>query len=136
VLDYPISDFVWRGLRDALLKMAELQFAAGAKQVLPLHKDAPLVNSFADAKAVINALPMQALRMQVVSAHVMGGCAMGENAEHCVSDSWGRLRGYRNISIHDGSLFPTSLGVNPQLTIYGLIWRLAERLSVDLKKTI
>ncbi len=133
VLDYPISDFIWRGLKDALLKMAELQFAAGARQVLPLHKDAVFTNSWVEAREAIKQLPMKALRMQVVSAHVMGGCAMGENDQHCVTDSWGRLRGYKNVSVHDGSLFPTSLGVNPQLTIYGLIWRLAERLASRLK---
>lgn len=45
VLDYPISDYLWQGMRKALLSMAELQFAAGAKQVLPIHHDASLYNS-------------------------------------------------------------------------------------------
>lgn len=135
VIDYPISDYIWRGLQDALLSMAELQFAAGAEAVLPLHKDAQMYHSWRDARIAINALPMKALRMQVVSAHVMGGCAMGENDEHCVTDSWGRLRGYDNVSVHDGSLFPTSLGVNPQYTIYGLTLRLSEALVQRLKPT-
>jgi choline dehydrogenase-like flavoprotein len=28
--------------------------------------------------------------------------------------------------VHDGSLFPTSLGANPQLSIYGIVNRLAQ----------
>jgi choline dehydrogenase-like flavoprotein len=36
------------------------------------------------------------------------------------------------LSVHDGSLFPTSLGVNPQLSIYGLVNQLASRLAREL----
>ncbi|HXD06653.1 MAG TPA: GMC oxidoreductase, partial [Burkholderiaceae bacterium] len=37
-----------------------------------------------------------------------------------------------NLSVHDGSLFPTSLGANPQLSIYGLVNRLATGLAKRL----
>jgi len=33
-----------------------------------------------------------------------------------------------NLSVHDGSLFPTSIGANPQLSIYGLVNKLATGL--------
>ena len=33
-----------------------------------------------------------------------------------------------NVSVHDGSLFPTSIGANPQLSIYGLVNKLATGL--------
>jgi hypothetical protein len=39
-LDYPISDYLWEGMRRALLTMAEIQFAANASTVLALHEDA------------------------------------------------------------------------------------------------
>ncbi|MGV8657484.1 GMC oxidoreductase [Pseudomonas aeruginosa] len=35
----------------------------------------------------------------------------------------------RNLSIHDGSLFPTSIGANPQLSVYGLTAQLASALA-------
>ena len=38
VLDYPLTDFVMAGARRAMLAMAEIQFAAGARQVLPVHE--------------------------------------------------------------------------------------------------
>ena len=31
-------------------------------------------------------------------------------------------------SVHDGSLFPTSVGANPQLSVYGVVNRLAQGL--------
>ncbi|MBJ7469581.1 MAG: hypothetical protein JHD06_12320, partial [Rhodoferax sp.] len=37
-----------------------------------------------------------------------------------------------NLSIHDGSLFPTSIGANPQLSIYGNVNRLAQGLAKRL----
>jgi choline dehydrogenase-like flavoprotein len=37
-----------------------------------------------------------------------------------------------NLSVHDGSLFPTSVGANPQLSIYGIVNRLAQGLTREL----
>ena len=37
-----------------------------------------------------------------------------------------------NLSVHDGSLFPTSIGANPQLSIYGIVNRLAQSLAREL----
>jgi choline dehydrogenase-like flavoprotein len=34
--------------------------------------------------------------------------------------------------VHDGSLFPTSIGANPQLSIYGITARLASGLAQAL----
>jgi choline dehydrogenase-like flavoprotein len=34
--------------------------------------------------------------------------------------------------VHDGSLFPTSIGANPQLSIYGITARLAANLAQAL----
>lgn len=128
VLDYPISDYLWQGMRQALLAMAQLQFAAGAKQVLPIHHDATLYSSWAEAKAAIQQLPMQKLRQTVVSAHVMGGCNMSADATQGVVDQNGRHHQQQNLSVFDGSILPTSLGANPQLTIYALIWRNCQQL--------
>ncbi|PHN02361.1 GMC oxidoreductase [Flavilitoribacter nigricans] len=49
--------------------------------------------------------------------HNMGGCSMGENAKSGVVDSYGRVFGYDNFLILDGSIMPCSLGPNPALTI-------------------
>jgi choline dehydrogenase-like flavoprotein len=37
-----------------------------------------------------------------------------------------------NLSIHDGSIFPTSIGANPQLSIYGTVNRLAQGFAKRL----
>jgi choline dehydrogenase-like flavoprotein len=137
VLDYPIGDYLWDGARRALLSMAEIQFAAGARTVMPVHEAAGEYTSWTQAKAAIAALPFKLLATRVVSAHVMGGCAMSADERLGVTDADGRYRGLRNVSVHDGSLFPTSIGANPQLSVYGVVARLASGLAqrLDALKT-
>ena len=134
VLDYPLTEYLWHGMRRALLSMAELQFAAGARQVMPIHHDASLYRSWAEAKVAIAQLPMQILRQTIVSAHVMGGCNMSSSAQRGVVDPYGRHNQLNNLSVFDGSVLPTSLGVNPQLTIYALVWRNCEQLITELSR--
>jgi len=131
-LDYALTAFVMDGARRALLSMAELQFAAGAKQVCTGHEMAPDYFSWADARAGIVRLPMQPLLTKVVSAHVMGGCGMAADAARGVVQPDGIHWQIGNLSVHDGSLFPTSIGANPQLSIYGLTNKLATQLAQRL----
>jgi choline dehydrogenase-like flavoprotein len=132
VLDYPLTDFVMEGARRALLAMAEIQFAAGARQVLPVHELAQPYESWAQARDAIHALPMEPLLTKVVSAHVMGGCGMAAGADQGVTRPDGGHWQLENLSIHDGSIFPTSIGANPQLSIYGIVNRLAQALAKRL----
>jgi choline dehydrogenase-like flavoprotein len=132
VLDYPLNDFLWDGARRALLTMAEVQFAAGAKAVQPAHESAPPYASWDEAKRGIAALPQGLHMTRVASAHVMGGCTMAGDERRGVTAPDGRYRGLANLSVHDGSLFPTSIGANPQLSIYGITARLASGLAQTL----
>ncbi|MET0855369.1 MAG: GMC family oxidoreductase, partial [Telluria sp.] len=59
----------------------------------------------------------------------MGGCGMSPDPRLGVTGPDGRYHGVRNLSVHDGSLFPTSIGANPQLTIYAVTARLADALA-------
>lgn len=52
-----------------------------------------------------------------LTAHFMGGCAIGESAETGVVDPYQRLYGHPGLHIADGSTITANLGVNPSLTI-------------------
>lgn len=134
VLDYPLTDFVMDGARRALLSMMEIQFAAGAAKVLPLHEMARTYTTWAEAKGAVNALPMKPLLTKIVSAHVMGGCGLASTEKQGVTRPDGLHWQIENLSIHDGSLFPTSIGANPQLSVYGVVNRLAQGLAKNLTK--
>jgi choline dehydrogenase-like flavoprotein len=133
VLDYRMTDYTWDGIRRAFHSMAEIQFAAGAKAVLPLHADADYVKNWRQAREMIDGLDLALYRTRLGSAHVMGGCAMSEDPRLGVTDSLGRHHQLENLSIQDGSLFPTSIGANPQLSIYALAAKLATHLAGRLK---
>ncbi|APC22668.1 MULTISPECIES: GMC family oxidoreductase [Pseudomonas] len=133
VLDYQVSPYAWDGLRRAFHSMAEIQFAGGAKAVKPLHSDARFAKSLDEVRAQIDGLDLALYRTRLGSAHVMGGCAMGEDPKTAVTDSLGRHHQLHNLSVHDGSLFPTSIGANPQLSVYGLTAQLASALAERLK---
>ena len=132
LLDYPLTDYVMDGARRALLSMMEIQFAAGALKVLPLHEMAQPYTTWTQAKDAVSALPMTPLLTKVVSAHVMGGCGMAGGEKLGVVRPDGVHWQIDNLSIHDGSLFPTSIGANPQLSIYGAVNRLAQGLAKKL----
>ncbi|MCU0919801.1 MAG: GMC family oxidoreductase [Burkholderiaceae bacterium] len=133
LLDYELSDYVWDGVKRAWLSMAELQFAAGARQVRVAHLDARYVDSWAEAKKQIGELPLKKFRTSLFTAHLMGGCTMSQNPKRGVVDSRGRHHQIANLSVMDGSVFPTSLGVNPQLSIFGLTAQNATALAKELK---
>ena len=132
VLDYPLNQFVFDGARRALLSMAEIQFAAGAREVTPTHQLAVPYRSWAEARTAIQALPMKPHLTRVVSAHVMGGCGMAGTPELGVVRPDGRHWQLTNMSVLDGSIFPTSIGANPQLSVYGLVNKLATQLAREL----
>jgi len=51
------------------------------------------------------------------TAHFVGGCVIGDNAEHGVIDPYHRVYNYPTLHIVDGSTITANLGVNPSLTI-------------------
>jgi choline dehydrogenase-like flavoprotein len=132
VLDYPLNDYVMQGARRAFLSMAEIQFAAGARSVAPVHELAGSYANWAQARDGIHALAMKPLLTRVVSAHVMGGCAMAGSEKQGVVRADGVHWQVENLSVHDGSVFPTSIGANPQLSVYGLVNKLATGLAKRL----
>ena len=54
------------------------------------------------------------------TAHILGGCAMGKDAESGVIDHQCRVFGYEGMYVIDGSMIGANLGVNPSLTITAL----------------
>lgn len=131
ILDYDMTDYVWDGARRAYLSMVEAQFAAGARAVRPAHLDAPYYKSWGEARKAIAELPMKKFRAALFTAHLMGGCAMSENPSRGVVNSRGKHHQITNLSVMDGSVFPTSIGANPQHSIYALA---AQNASALLKE--
>jgi cholesterol oxidase len=54
------------------------------------------------------------------TAHILGGCIMGQSPDEGVVDQQGRVFGYKDLYIVDGSVVPANLNANPALTITAL----------------
>jgi choline dehydrogenase-like flavoprotein len=132
VLDYPINDFLLEGVKRAWKVMLEMQFETGCTSARPAHKQARHYSSWKEAEAAVEELEIVPHKVTVGSAHVMGGAAMGDDPAISVTDCNGKFHHLDNLYVMDGSLFPTSIGANPQLSIYGLTYKLASKLADEL----
>ena len=129
VLDYPVNGFLLEGVKRAWEVMLEMQFATGCTSARPAHKQARHYSTWKEAKAAIAELEIAPHKVTVGSAHVMGGSAMGDDPTISVTDCNGKFHHLDDLYVMDGSLFPTSIGANPQLSIYGLTYKLASQLA-------
>jgi len=71
----------------------------------------------------------EAITATPTTAHILGGCVIGQSREEGVIDSEQRVFGYENLYICDGSAISSNPGVNPALTITAMTERVMSRIS-------
>jgi choline dehydrogenase-like flavoprotein len=101
--------------------VARLTYATGMhEQVAVAFYAGQLTAMLRAAGATVAAAVPESLGQQSAiphGAHVMGGMRMGTDPRTSVTDAHGIVRGTDNVLVADGSVFPTSGGHNPTLTI-------------------
>ena len=90
------------------------------KSVITSHRDVPEIGTKADIPKLKDAVRENPNDLMLGSAHPQGGNRMGNNEDECVVDSDCKVFGFDNLYVCDASVFPTALGVNPQLTVMAL----------------
>jgi cholesterol oxidase len=93
----------------------------------------PIANEIAERLATkMDGIPLslfaEAAFNASTTAHILGGCCMGESPDKGVVDFKGEVFGYPNLFIADGSVVPANLGVNPSLTITALAEYIMEQM--------
>lgn len=109
-----------------LQTMGEAFFAAGAREVF-----APILGQEGLTPDEFRAMQFDrvpALRLECSSQHPLGSARMGIEPSRSVVDMDGRAWDVEGLWVADGSIVPTSLGVNPQLTIMTIATRIAHRM--------
>ncbi len=99
-------------------RLRDLARAAGAKEVW-----SAAAFELADAGSAMKG-----------SAHFHGTCRMGDDSQRSVVDRWCRSHDVENLWIVDGSVFPTSGGYNPTLTILANAYRVADHFVREVKR--
>lgn len=115
----------WIGLSQVLTRLGQAMFAAGAQKVFPGISGHEGWTSADQVQEFWNKpLPKRATNLMTI--HLFSSCPPGEHRDACAVDSYGRVRGVENLFVADGSLIPEAPGVNPQMTIMALAFRVAE----------
>ncbi len=112
-------------LRSGLGRLALLMLEAGAEEVYPAFRDAPLVHDRASLGEMQQRFA--ASKASVMTVHLCSTVPLGENRSKCGANSFGRVHGATNVYVNDASLLPTAPGVNPQATVMAFTIRNARR---------
>jgi choline dehydrogenase-like flavoprotein len=113
----PITDL--RKVKDGIKQACRIQLAAGAKRVLPATFT-PCAFFNADQLDALDELIVETDDVSLGSAHLQGGNPMSDDQEIGAVDMQFRVYGYENLFVCDASVFPTSVQVEPQLSVMGL----------------
>jgi choline dehydrogenase-like flavoprotein len=113
LLRYELGDEDVVNLSNGLARLAAMLLAAGAEEVLPSVQGMAPIRTQRDAiRWLDERLPRKALGLTTV--HAFSSCPIGERADRCAADSYGKVRGWANLHVNDASMLPDSPGVNPQ----------------------
>ena len=116
-------------LRSGLGRLALLMLEAGANEVYPSFRNAPLVTD----RASLGEMQQQfaASKASVMTVHLCSTVPLGEDRSRCGANSFGLVYGTDSVYVNDASLLPTAPGVNPQATVMALAIRNARQFIAD-----
>jgi choline dehydrogenase-like flavoprotein len=111
-------------------RAAELLYAAGAREVYPQISGVPIIPR--ERIAALESSPPRPRHLRLEAFHPLGTARMDADAARGVVDERGTVHGYEGLHVVDGSLFPSSIGVNPMMTIIAMAARVSRGLADTL----
>jgi choline dehydrogenase-like flavoprotein len=121
IVTYSLSEADLSRLARGLVHLGELLLAAGASELHPSVAGGRIVRRLDEMGAWWDQVTRA--RANLMTVHLTSSIRMGENAARTGADSFGRVWGYRNLRVNDGSLIPDAPGVNPQAAIMAIATR-------------
>jgi hypothetical protein len=106
--------------------LCEVYRAAGARELLVPVRGLPRLRP--DDLAPLRDARIRAADLELMAFHPLGTARAGADPRTAVVDGDLRMHGVEGLHVADASAVPTSLGVNPQITIMALATRLAYHL--------
>ena len=128
VITYQMNDHDLKNVSAGMALVAEVLLAAGADEVS---------TNIAELPAVYDAGGLEKLRrgkwrpdaLKLSAFHPMGTARMGMDPSSSVVDPAQRVHGVDGLMVADASVFPSCIGVNPQMTIMAFAARAADMLA-------
>jgi choline dehydrogenase-like flavoprotein len=113
--------------------LGRVYFAAGAKRLYAPIFGHEIINNEDELMTMATA-KLKARDIELSAYHPLGTCRIGADPRTSVINDQHETHEIRNLFIVDGSSVPTSLGVNPQITIMAMATRFAELLNERMQK--
>ena len=126
-ITYRLTDDDAARLTFGIARAAELFYAAGAREVYPQIAGIPMIpkNRITD----LEASPPAAGALRLEAFHPMGTARMDADPGAGVVATDGAVHGAEGLYVADGSLLPSSIGVNPMMTIIAMASRVGRQLA-------
>ena len=114
-MTYDVVDEDVRVHKKGIIQIAEIYFAAGAVEVHPGIIGGGVFTTLDALAKCVQAAPID--KMNIYASHPMGTCRMSGDKKVGVVKPTGESWDVEGLYVSDASVFPTSLGVNPQITV-------------------
>ncbi len=112
--------------------IAEVFLAAGAKEVYTGLVDLPLIKTEKDINRLYTS-KIPSSHLELMAFHPMGTARIGSDISKSVVNEFCETHEIKNLYIVDASIFPSSLGVNPQLSIMAFATYASDYIARKLK---
>ena len=132
LISYWIGNEELKKIKRSVEISTEILFSAGAKAVFPLVHGFEELEVESDLESFRSATQLRPRDIFLCAFHPMGTCRMGSDPLHSVVNADHEAHDLPGLYICDGSSLPSSIAVNPQLTIMALATRAAEKLAKKL----
>jgi choline dehydrogenase-like flavoprotein len=113
-----------------IARAADLLYAAGATEVYPQIAGIPIIAK--DRIAELESSPPRPSALRLEAFHPMGTARMDADPTRGVAGTDGAVHGAEGLYIADGSLLPSSIGVNPMMTIIAMSSRVGRQIAAQL----
>ena len=128
-MSYGLGDEEARQLTFGIARAAEIHFAAGASLVYPNIARVPSLRPAQLANFEATAFKPSELRLEAF--HPMGTARIAADPSEGVCAVDGSVNGTRGLYVADASLFPSSVGVNPMMTVIAFAKQVAKAIAAE-----
>ncbi len=129
---YQLSNHDFHQAIRAVSLLTEVFFAAGAQKCYLPFAGMHEINSVDDIPKIFSH-NFKPIDLELITVHIMGTARMGADAARSVVNPHGEFHNIEGLFVADASVFPTSIGVNPQVTIMALATKTAEYIAENYR---
>jgi choline dehydrogenase-like flavoprotein len=130
-LSYRLLEEEAKTIQFGIARAAEIHFAAGATEVYPNVGPVSVIPR--GKLAEFESMSLKPADLRLEAFHPMSSARMGSDPDTSVCDPRGAVRGVENLFVADASILPTSVGVNPMMTVIACAAHVAGDVGAALR---